>query len=192
MKAIALEMKHEHRSLSPLARVCFAIDAKLASCSQENSPLMPITQTSLCWPYPVAACLLRMKWCAHWAHPWMYLWSASLAFPVWGMPVERKRVRPALVGSYEALFHATQRLRFLLVWNENVVVAEHLWGPRLERAIGVIYRPETERRSHYFRARLTEQFDVVLHFEETRPVEPLELTAEWEAGDVPETFPFAV
>ena len=61
--------------------------------------------------------------------------------------------------------------------------------PRLERAIGVIYRPETERASHYFQARLPDQFDAVLHFDETRAVEPLERTAGWErgrgAGDVP-------
>lgn len=63
---------------------------------------------------------------------------------------------------------------------------------RLERAIGVIYRPETERQSHYFHARLADQFDAVLHFDETRAVEPLERTAEWEAGEVPETFPFGV
>ena len=52
--------------------------------------------------------------------------------------------------------------------------------------------PETERTSHYFRARLADQFDAVLHFDETRAVEPLEYTSEWEAGEVPETFPFAV
>jgi hypothetical protein len=56
----------------------------------------------------------------------------------------------------------------------------------------VIYRPETERQSHYFRARLPDQFDAVLHFDETRAVEPLETTAEWETGEAPETFPFAV
>jgi hypothetical protein len=56
----------------------------------------------------------------------------------------------------------------------------------------VIYRPDTERQSHYFRARLPDQFDPVLHFDETRAVEPLEATAEWAAGEVPETFPFAV
>jgi erythromycin esterase-like protein/predicted phosphoribosyltransferase len=110
----------------------------------------------------------------------------------WGAPVERKQVRPALPGSYEALFHATQRGRFLLIWNDSDTVVEHLRGPQLERAIGVIYRPETERRSHYFRAQLPDQFDAVLHFDETRAVEPLELTAEWEAGEVPETFPFGV
>lgn len=56
----------------------------------------------------------------------------------------------------------------------------------------MIYRPETERLSHYFQARLPEQFDAVLHFDETRAVEPLERTAVWETGEVPETFPFAV
>jgi erythromycin esterase-like protein/predicted phosphoribosyltransferase len=110
----------------------------------------------------------------------------------WGQPAERKRVRPALAGSYEALFHATQRGRFLLTWRKGDNVMADLQGPRLERAIGVIYRPETERQSHYFRARLPEQFDAMLHFDETRAVKPLETTAEWETGEVPETFPFAV
>jgi erythromycin esterase-like protein len=71
-------------------------------------------------------------------------------------------------------------------------MVQQLGVPRLERAIGVIYRPETERQSHYFRARLAEQFDAVLHFDETRAVKPLETTEEWEAGELPETFPFAV
>ena len=110
----------------------------------------------------------------------------------WGDPAERKSVRPALTGSYEALFHATGRARFLLILNDSDTVAEQLCNPRLERAIGVIYRPETERQSHHFYARLSDQFDAVLHFDETRAVEPLETTAEWEAGEVPETFPFAV
>ena len=110
----------------------------------------------------------------------------------WGGPAERKRVRPALPGSYEALFHATQRARFLLSWDEDDTVAEQLRVPRLERAIGVIYRPETERQSHYFQARLPDQFDVVLHFEETEAVKPLEATSDWEVGEAPETFPFAV
>jgi erythromycin esterase-like protein len=110
----------------------------------------------------------------------------------WGKPAERKRVRPALAGSYEALFHAAQRVRFLLVWNEGDTVAERLRARRLERAIGVIYRPDTERQSHYFGAHLPDQFDAVLHFDETKALEPVETTAEWEAGEVPETFPFAV
>ena len=64
-----------------------------------------------------------------------------------------------------------------------------LGAPRLERAIGVLYMPETERQSHYFHARLPEQFDFVLHFDETRALEPLERNALWEAGEVAETYP---
>jgi erythromycin esterase-like protein/predicted phosphoribosyltransferase len=109
----------------------------------------------------------------------------------WGKSAERKRLRPALADSYEALFHAARCDRFLLILNESEAL-QQLGVPRLERAIGVIYRPETERQSHYFRARLTEQFDAVLHFDETRAVKPLETTAEWETGELPETFPFAV
>ena len=110
----------------------------------------------------------------------------------WEGVAERKRVRPALAGSYEAMFHAAQPTRFLLTWREADTATEGLRDPRLERAIGVIYRPETERMSHYFRARLPDQFDAVLHFDETRAVEPLEYTAAWEAGEVPETFPLKV
>jgi erythromycin esterase-like protein/predicted phosphoribosyltransferase len=110
----------------------------------------------------------------------------------WGKSAERKRVRPALAGSYEALFHTAGRDRFLLVLNDSEMIAQRLRNPQLERAIGVICRPETERQSHYFRARLPDQFDAVLHFDETRAVKPLESRAEWETGELPETFPFAV
>ena len=101
-------------------------------------------------------------------------------------------MRPALAGSYEALFHAAQRNRFLLVWSEGDPVAERLRAPRLERAIGVIYRPDTERASHYFKVQLPEQFDAVVHFDATRAVEPLERTSRWEKGELPETYPFGV
>ena len=111
----------------------------------------------------------------------------------WGGQAERKHVRPALPDSYEALFHdARPPTRFLLTWGQNNDVTERLRDLRLERAIGVIYRPETERASHYFHTQLPDQFDAVLHFDETRAVEPLEYTAEWERGEVPETYPFAV
>jgi erythromycin esterase-like protein/predicted phosphoribosyltransferase len=110
----------------------------------------------------------------------------------WGGVAERKRVRPALPGSCEALFHSARGGRFLLALRSDGAIRDALRDPRLERAIGVIYRPETERMSHYFQARLPQQFDAVLHFDETRAVEPLEYTSEWEAGEVPETFPFAV
>src|SRR5207253_8875532 len=63
---------------------------------------------------------------------------------------------------------------------------------RLERAIGVIYLPETERVSHYFEARFAQPFDAMIHVDETRAVEPLERTSQWEAGELPETYPSAV
>ena len=110
----------------------------------------------------------------------------------WGEPAERRRVRPALEGSYEALFHKVGEPRFLLVWSAHLDLAEQLRAQRLERAIGVVYRPETERLSHYFRASLPDQFDAVLHFDETRAVTPLEKNAAWEVGELPETYPFAV
>ena len=62
----------------------------------------------------------------------------------------------------------------------------------LERAIGVIYRPESERWSHYFDARLPQQFDAVLHFDRTKAVQPLDLSAEWDESEVPETYPSGV
>ena len=110
----------------------------------------------------------------------------------WGGPAERKWVRPALPGSVEELFHEAGEKGFLVSFGVAVGSAELLRSARLERAIGVIYRPETERGSHYFRCRVSEQFDAVIHIDETRAVEPLERTAGWERGEVPETYPFSV
>ena len=67
-----------------------------------------------------------------------------------------------------------------------------LRGPMLERAIGVVYKPETERRSHYFSASLAEQFDAVFHIDTTRAVEPLESSVLCTAGEVEETFPIGL
>ena len=61
--------------------------------------------------------------------------------------------------------------------------------PRLERAIGVIYLPRTERASHYFHASVSGQFDYVLHFDQTRALEPLERSVGWETGEPAETYP---
>lgn len=110
----------------------------------------------------------------------------------WGEPGEFKRVRPALAGSYEELFHRTGIERFFLPIERGTYVHSLLAQPRLERAIGVIYRPETERWSHYFNARLSEQFDMIIHFDRTRGVEPLEAIAAWEPGEAPETYPSGV
>jgi erythromycin esterase-like protein len=108
----------------------------------------------------------------------------------WDEPGRRRRVRPALEGSYEALFHDAGPERFMLDLRAEGPARDLLRLPRLERAIGVIYRPETERLSHYFHARLAEQFDAVLHFDETTAVEPLEPGAHWQANEEPpETYP---
>ena len=106
----------------------------------------------------------------------------------WGDSPERKHVRPALRGSYEALFHEFATPHFWLTTADRAA-REALQAPRLERAIGVIYRPETERQSHYFEASLAEQFDAVIHLDRTRALEPLERTATWDRGEPPETFP---
>lgn len=112
------------------------------------------------------------------------------AASAWDAPAERKQVRPARPDSYEGLFHATGLPRFLLPLNdERDDHTAALRQPRLERAIGVIYRPESERYSHYFDAHLSGQFDAVLHFDSTRAVEPLERNAEWHAGEAPDTWP---
>ena len=110
----------------------------------------------------------------------------------WGMPAQRRVVRPALEGSYEAVFHDVGYRRFLLDLTAETGAQRALSQPRLERAIGVIYRPETERLSHYFNAVLPKQFDVVLHYDTTRAVEPMERTGVWEQGELPETYPTAL
>ena len=107
----------------------------------------------------------------------------------WGGPAERKQVRPGLSGSYEGLFHRTGASKFLLTLGDLGEAAGGLREPRLQRAIGVIYLPGTERVSHYFHARLPSQFDALMHLDETRALEPLERTATWERGELPETYP---
>ena len=107
----------------------------------------------------------------------------------WDEPAERKRVRPALPGSYEALLHRVGVPRFLLMLDDLGEAAGGLHEPRLQRAIGVVYRPQTERASHYFHVRLPDQFDAMIHIDQTRALEPLERTAGWESGELPETFP---
>jgi erythromycin esterase-like protein len=92
----------------------------------------------------------------------------------WDAPVEFKQVRPSLPESYEAVFHETGIPRFYLSLREGPA-REALMEPRLERAIGVIYAPRTERVSHYFEAVLPEQFDAIIHWDETRAVQPLDL-----------------
>jgi erythromycin esterase-like protein len=106
----------------------------------------------------------------------------------WDEPAQLKRVRPSHKDSYERIFHETELPQFFLNLRDEDM-KELLRKPQLERAIGVIYRPATERLSHYFTAVLSEQFDGVIHFDETHAVEPLDKISGWTHDDAPETFP---
>ena len=108
----------------------------------------------------------------------------------WDAPAERKRVRPALEESYESIFHNAGPGRFMLDLRDEKL--EPLRARRLERAIGVVYRPESERFSHYFHADLPAQFDAILHFDKTRAVEPLGRTGWQKDQEAPETFPSGI
>ena len=109
----------------------------------------------------------------------------------WDGPMEVKRVRPALAGSYEALCHEAGGAQWLLPLRDPIVpdVIAELSKPLLERAIGVIYRPESELQSHYFQAVLPRQFDEYAWFDETRAISPLTTR---EIRELPETYPFGV
>lgn len=107
----------------------------------------------------------------------------------WDGPAETRQIRRGLPGSYEEAFHRTGLSRFMLPLHDATVLPSNAL---LERAIGVIYAPDTERQSHYFYAHLAQQFDAVLHFDETHAVEPLERTALWETGEAPETYPVGI
>lgn len=113
----------------------------------------------------------------------------------WDGEAAQKTVLPARADSWEALMHASARAsdveRFMLPLRGAATLRAALGSARLQRAIGVIYRPETERRSHYFFASLADQFDALIHIDRTRAVDPLETTAPHDA-EVPETWPAGV
>jgi protein-L-isoaspartate(D-aspartate) O-methyltransferase len=109
----------------------------------------------------------------------------------WGGPMEVKQVQPSHIDSYERLCHEVKADQFLLPLSKPLqqITRQKLLAERLERAIGVIYRPETELQSHYFYASLPRQFDEYIWFDETRAVEPL--LKETGKG-LPDTFPFGL
>jgi erythromycin esterase-like protein len=111
----------------------------------------------------------------------------------WDAPMEIKTVRPARSDSHERVFRDTGITRSLTDWRpcDRRALREVLAHPRLERAIGVVYRPETELYSHYFEAVLSEQFDAFVWFEETEAVTPLE-AGRHRPEDAPETYPFGL
>ncbi|MFT0168388.1 erythromycin esterase family protein [Paraburkholderia mimosarum] len=106
----------------------------------------------------------------------------------WDGEVEQKWVRPALHGSWEHLFHTTGFDRFFLPMQDES--SRTLDEPLLERAIGVLYLPRTERQSHYFEAELASQFDALFHLDETSAVEPLEPAAGWHRREGRPETPF--
>lgn len=110
----------------------------------------------------------------------------------WDAAAERKRVRPGLPGSYEDLFHQAGEGRFWLPLRGNLELANLLAEKRLQRAIGVIYLPRSERASHYFHAQLAAQFDAMIHIDHTRALQPLVAEPVWHAGEPAETYPFGV
>jgi erythromycin esterase-like protein len=110
----------------------------------------------------------------------------------WGGPAEAMTVRPALAGSFEALFHGIGLPQFFLPLRDAPRMCAELAERRLERAIGVIYRPFTERVSHYFHADLPKQFDAIIHIDRTRAVDPLERAPDRTGAPEFETFPSGV
>jgi erythromycin esterase-like protein len=116
----------------------------------------------------------------------------------WDEPGQQMRVRPALQGSYERAFAdvaARWRVpRFLLRLRQQNDATDVLSEPRLQRAIGVIYRPETERQSHYYDVELPHQLDAVIHLDVTRAIRGLEPGEAWEKDvqEPPETYPTGI
>lgn len=107
----------------------------------------------------------------------------------WGGQALLKRVRPALPGSLEGLFHETGKPAFLVSMHDSGAAGAALDAVRLSRAIGVLYLPATERQSHYYHVRPSDQYDAMIHIERTRAVQPLEPTSVWVEGETPETYP---
>jgi len=107
----------------------------------------------------------------------------------WDGPAERKRVRPALHGSYEELLHHVGLPRYYLNLRDDTPVRRLMLERRLERAIGVLYLPRTERQSHYFNAQMAQQFDAIIHIDRTEALVPLDATSGWHSGEPPETYP---
>jgi len=112
----------------------------------------------------------------------------------WGGSVQRMRVQTALPKSYEEVFHRLGEPGFSLLLRdfEDGELQSLVDEPRLQRAIGVVYKPETERLSHYFHVQLRREFDAIIHIDRTRALEPLECTSQWQHGEAPETFPTGI
>ncbi|RYD29176.1 MAG: erythromycin esterase family protein [Verrucomicrobiaceae bacterium] len=107
----------------------------------------------------------------------------------WDDPAEHRRVLPARPGSVEALLHTVGMPAFWLDLRRKNEAAEILGREYTGRAIGVVYRPETERWSHYFHTVPARQFDLLVHIDHTRALQPLDGGAVWRERSCPDTFP---
>ncbi|WP_280339608.1 erythromycin esterase family protein [Nocardia neocaledoniensis] len=134
--------------------------------------------------------LMRQR---HGAHCRTIGWStydgSVTAAQNWGGAAVHERIRPALPSSLEALLHDTGVGEFMVRNDTDDATAGELDQPRLQRAIGVVYRPGTERQSHYFHTRAAAQFDAIIHIDRTTALQPLEPTSRWSAARTPETYP---
>jgi erythromycin esterase-like protein len=106
----------------------------------------------------------------------------------WGGDVRRKNMLPALHGSYEDLFRHVGDSFYLNLRDLPQIIREELKKSFLQRAIGVIYMPQTERVSHYYFSDITSQFDAIIHFTTTNALVPLEQTSSWIIGEIPQTY----
>ena len=107
----------------------------------------------------------------------------------WDGPFEQKTVPPSLADSYESLFHEVGHPRFALSIRGNANVNAALRGPQRQRSIGIIYRPEAEPLDNYFRTCLSDQFDAVIHFDQTTAVHPLVGDPDYETEEIPGSVP---
>ena len=110
----------------------------------------------------------------------------------WDGPAERKNVLSSRLDSFERVLHDSDLGDFLLPLRAGDSQLQPLAQRRLERAIGVIYLPDSERVSHYFHASLKLQFDAVIHFDRTSAIEPLERSPHWPLEEAPETYPTGI
>jgi erythromycin esterase-like protein len=132
--------------------------------------------------YPGQACLVGFSTYEGWV-------SAAAE---WDGPVHRERLRPALPGSCEHLCHQSGLGDFMLPLRPAGRLRRALLEHRLERAVGVLYLPNTERYSHYFHVQLARQFDALIHIDVTTALQVLATTESGKIGEAPETFPVGV
>ena len=125
-----------------------------------------------------------------WASGFTEFWASSCAISM--RTVRCWWVLAFIAVGGEDVFHQTRTPCFLLPRRDEAALRSLVASQRLQRAIGVIYRPDTERQSHYFYTRLAQQYDAVIHIDDTSAVEPLDVGPVWIDGEAPETFPSGI